>query len=66
MAKAGQPGTSGSQFFLVYEDSTSTRRTPRFGRMSAAGLKVVQSIAAKGAQPNTETPKEPVTITSVK
>ena len=34
--------------------------------MSASGLKVVQSIAAKGVQPGTETPKEPVTITSVK
>ena len=36
------------------------------GRMSAAGLKVVQSVAAKGVEPGTETPKQPITITSVK
>ena len=66
MAKGAQPGTSGSQFFLVYEDSILDAAYTPLGRMSASGLKVVQSIAAKGVQPNTETPKEPVTITSVK
>jgi peptidyl-prolyl cis-trans isomerase B (cyclophilin B) len=66
VAKGLQPGTSGSQFFLVYEDSILDAAYTVLGRMSASGLKVVQSIAAKGVQPNTETPKEPVTITSVK
>jgi hypothetical protein len=34
--------------------------------MSAAGVKVVQSIAAEGNAPGSEAPKQPVTITSVK
>jgi peptidyl-prolyl cis-trans isomerase B (cyclophilin B) len=65
MANAG-PGTNGSQFFLVYKDSPLPAAYTVFGRMSAAGLKTVQSVAAKGVQPGTETPKEPVTISSVK
>ncbi len=66
MAKGSAPGTSGSQFFLVYEDSILDASYTVFGRMSAAGLKVVQSVAAKGVEPGSETPKQPVTITSVK
>ena len=65
MANAG-PGTNGSQFFLVYKDSPLPAAYTVFGRMSAAGLKVVQSVAKQGVEPGTETPKQPVTITSVK
>ena len=66
MAKGGQPGTSGSQFFLVYQDSILDAAYTVLGRMSAAGLKVVQSVAAQGVVPGSETPKQPITITSVK
>jgi peptidyl-prolyl cis-trans isomerase B (cyclophilin B) len=62
----GGPNTNGSQFFLVHQDSILDASYTVFGRMSAAGLKVVQSVAAKGVQPGTESPKQPVTITSVK
>ena len=66
MAKGDQAGTSGSQFFLVYKDSILDAAYTVLGRMSAAGLKVVQSVAAQGVVPGTESPKESVTITSVK
>ena len=48
MAKGLGPGHNGSQFFLVYKDSILDAAYTPFGRMSAAGLKVVQSVAAKG------------------
>ena len=50
MANAG-PGTNGSQFFLVWDDSTSLDRTPNytiFGTMDAAGRDVVAEMAAEG------------------
>ncbi len=66
MAKGDLPGTTGSQFFLVYKDSILDASYTVLGRMSAAGLKVVQSVAARGVVPGTEEPKQPITITSVK
>jgi peptidyl-prolyl cis-trans isomerase B (cyclophilin B) len=66
MAKSNRPGTTGSQFFLVFADSILDVSYTVLGRMSAAGLKVVRSVAAKGVQPGSETPKQPITITSVK
>jgi peptidyl-prolyl cis-trans isomerase B (cyclophilin B) len=62
----GGPDTNGSQFFLVYKDSPLPAAYTVFGRMSAAGLKVVQSVAAKGVVAGTEQPQESVTIASVK
>jgi peptidyl-prolyl cis-trans isomerase B (cyclophilin B) len=66
MAKSSAPGSTGSQFFLVFEDSILDAAYTVLGRMSAAGLKVVQSVAAQGVVPGTETPKQSVTIESVK
>ncbi len=66
MAKTLAPGSTGSQFFLVFEDSVLDASYTVLGRMSAAGLKVVQSVAAQGVAPGSEKPKQPVTITSVK
>ena len=70
MANAG-PDTNGSQFFLVYGNSKFPPDFTVLGHMDAAGLKVVKDIAAKGIGtqglgPGDGTPKEPVTITSVK
>jgi peptidyl-prolyl cis-trans isomerase B (cyclophilin B) len=66
----GGPGTNGSQFFLVWKDSPLPAAYTAFGRMSAAGLKVVQKVAAAGAKAPDQTgntaPKQPVQITSVK
>ena len=71
MANAGQD-TNGSQFFLVYGNSKFPPAYTVLGHMDAAGLKVVKDIAAKGIgtangmAPGDGTPKETVTITSVK
>jgi len=47
MANAG-PGTNGSQFFIVYQDSQLPPNYTVFGTIDAAGLDVVKQIAAKG------------------
>jgi len=50
MANAG-PDTNGSQFLLVWDDSTSLDRTPNhtiFGTMDEAGRDVVATMAAEG------------------
>ncbi len=66
MAKGSAEGTSGSQFFLVFEDSVLDAAYTVLGRMSASGLKVVRSIAAQGTVNGSEQPKQSVTIESVK
>jgi peptidyl-prolyl cis-trans isomerase B (cyclophilin B) len=67
MANSG-PGTNGSQFFLVYRDSLLPPAYTIFGKINAAGLAVLDKIAAAGVagggddgQPQTE-----VTITSAR
>ena len=65
MANAG-PNTNGSQFFLVYEDSTLPPDYTVFGTITG-GLDVIQGIAAKGitGSGNATKPVEPVTISTV-
>jgi peptidyl-prolyl cis-trans isomerase B (cyclophilin B) len=71
MANRG-PGTNGSQFFLVYGNSRFPPDYTVFGHLDAAGLKVLKAIAAKGIGkpdgmgPGDGSPKDPVTISSVK
>jgi peptidyl-prolyl cis-trans isomerase B (cyclophilin B) len=68
MANAG-PGTNGSQFFLVYRNSTTlpANYTP-FGKI-VSGLGIIQNVAKAGSDNANGTgdghPKETVTIESV-
>ncbi|GAA3052516.1 peptidylprolyl isomerase [Streptomyces roseofulvus] len=64
MANTGQPGTGGSQFFLVYKDSKLPPQYTPFGTIDAAGLKAVQKVGAAGAEggQGDGAPKKPVTI----
>jgi len=50
MANRGTPGTNGSQFFIVYEDSEFPPHYPVIGRVTR-GLDVVEEVAALGVQP---------------
>jgi peptidyl-prolyl cis-trans isomerase B (cyclophilin B) len=67
MANSGS-GTNGSQFFLVYEDSQLPPTYTVFGTIDAAGLTVVDKIAAGGVQGGTDDGKPTigVSIQSVK
>jgi len=71
MANAG-PGTNGSQFFLVWADSTGLDRRPNytiFGKMDAASRDVVAQMAGEGqdgSNPDgTGRPNNPAEITQV-
>ncbi|KAA0023480.1 peptidylprolyl isomerase [Antrihabitans cavernicola] len=69
MANAG-PGTNGSQFFLVYADSTLPPQYTVFGTVDETGLKTLDKIAAGGIDGDTGMgdgkPKLPVQLTSVR
>jgi peptidyl-prolyl cis-trans isomerase B (cyclophilin B) len=67
MANAG-PGTNGSQFFIVFDDSQLPPSYTVFGKVDAAGIKTVQKVAAKGTETGTPDgpPKQPVEIAAVK
>ncbi|MFE6226112.1 peptidylprolyl isomerase [Streptomyces sp. NPDC057854] len=64
MANTGQPGTGGSQFFLVYKDSKLPPQYTPFGTIDATGLAAVQKVGAAGAEggQGDGAPKKPVTI----
>jgi peptidyl-prolyl cis-trans isomerase B (cyclophilin B) len=68
----GGPGTNGSQFFLVWADSTSLDQTPNFtifGTMDKASRDVVASMAGEGQDGSnadgTGRPNNPSEITAV-
>ncbi len=65
MANAG-PNTNGSQFFLVYKNTTLAPSYTPFGRI-VGGLSVIQKVAAAGTDNGTGDghPKEKVVIESV-
>ncbi|WP_053913452.1 peptidylprolyl isomerase [Streptomyces sp. TP-A0875] len=48
MANTGQPGSGGSQFFLVYQDSPLPPSYTPFGTVSEAGMKVLKKISDAG------------------
>lgn len=61
MANSG-PGTDGSQFFLVYKDTTLPPNYTIWGTITS-GLDVIQKIAAEGSTPAGDgAPNVPVTI----
>ncbi|MFE2285788.1 peptidylprolyl isomerase [Streptomyces sp. NPDC059443] len=64
MANTGQPGSGGSQFFLVYKDSPLAPTYTPFGKIDAAGLKVLEDVAKAGTADGAPdgAPKTPVTI----
>ena len=65
MARTQTPGSNGSQFFLVYKDSSLPPDYTPFGRVTA-GLDVLQKIAAQGSTPAGDgKPKKAVTIQSI-
>ena len=70
MAKTSQPDSGGSQFFIVYKDSSVLPQDYTvFGQLDAASIKAVQKLAKKGSDdafsPGDGHPKVPVTIESV-
>ena len=67
MANAG-PGTNGSQFFMVYRDSLLPPAYTVFGTIEAAGLTILDKVAAAGVSGGGEdgTPATEVTITSAR
>ncbi|MCE0767500.1 peptidylprolyl isomerase [Pseudonocardia kujensis] len=66
MAKTSAPNSGGSQFFLVYADSTLPPDYTVFGTIDEAGLATIDKIAAAGTDDSNGTgdgkPKTPVTI----
>jgi peptidyl-prolyl cis-trans isomerase B (cyclophilin B) len=48
MAKSSQPGSTGSQFFLVYGDSALPPEYSVIGRISTEGLAVLDKVGAGG------------------
>ena len=67
MANTGS-GTNGSQFFVVYQDSTLPPTYTVFGSVDETGLATVDQIAAAGVQDGTDDgrPTNDVTIQSVR
>jgi peptidyl-prolyl cis-trans isomerase B (cyclophilin B) len=64
MANTGQPHSGGSQFFIVWGDSTLPPAYAVFGSVDAAGLAVLDKIAGAGTADGGQdgAPKDPVTI----
>jgi cyclophilin family peptidyl-prolyl cis-trans isomerase len=69
MAKTAEPDSGGSQFFLVYGDSTISPDYTVFGTVAAQGLATVDAVAAGGTDDangaGDGAPRTPVTIQRV-
>jgi peptidyl-prolyl cis-trans isomerase B (cyclophilin B) len=65
MARAQAPDTNGSQFFIVYGDSSLPPDYTVFGRV-LTGLDVIDGVARAGAEPEGDgRPRSAVTITTL-
>ena len=68
MAKSQAPNSAGSQFFLVYEDSTLPPNYSVMGTIGEDGLKVLDTIAKAGTKsddpmsPDAEKPAQEITM----
>ena len=68
MANTGLPNSGGSQFFLVYADSTLPPNYTIFGTIGEPGLQTIEQVAAAGhdgsyePQPGGGRPNDPVTV----
>ncbi len=67
MAKTSAPDSGGSQFFVVYEDTTLPPEYTVFGTIDEASTDVVRDVAAAGTETGGPdgAPKTPVEIESV-
>lgn len=60
------PETTGSQFFIVYQDSKMAPKYPVVGTIDTKGLSVVRGIAARGVSPSSSpSPAAPASIAQV-
>lgn len=69
MARTSAPGSQGSQFFLVFDETQLSPDYTVFGTIDATGIAVLKKVAAAGTD-NSEGqgvghPAKPVTITAV-
>jgi peptidyl-prolyl cis-trans isomerase B (cyclophilin B) len=66
MANTGQPNTGGSQFFIVYKDTSLPAQYTVFGTVSG-GLDIIDKVAAKGVSGGGSDgkPALPVQLTSL-
>jgi peptidyl-prolyl cis-trans isomerase B (cyclophilin B) len=63
MANTGQPHTGGSQFFFVYANTNLPPQYTPFGKVDAASLKILKTIANAGSNPPGDgSPVQPVVI----
>jgi peptidyl-prolyl cis-trans isomerase B (cyclophilin B) len=67
MANAGRPDSSGSQFFMVYDETPLPPEYTVFGSIDEAGLEVLRGVAAQGTATGAADgpPAEQVLIESV-
>jgi peptidyl-prolyl cis-trans isomerase B (cyclophilin B) len=70
MANSGQPGSNGSQFFLVYADSQLPPQYTAFGTIDETGLATIEKVAAAGDDASMQAgggkPNLPIDIKSVR
>jgi peptidyl-prolyl cis-trans isomerase B (cyclophilin B) len=67
MARTSDPNSNGSQFFIVYQDTTLPTEGGGysiFGKV-VKGLDIVQAVAAQGLAADQTAPKQPVSMLSV-